>query len=170
MRYQLTTPSPLGDLTLLGDERALYGLWFTDQRYFGADYDLTTIPTGSTAPLNLALDWLRAYFDGQAPDPFDLPLHPEVTDFRARVLQVLTQIPYGQTVTYHQIATLLGQPTASRAIGGAVGHNPLSILIPCHRVVGRQGDLTGYAGGIERKIALLTLEGHDPQQLAQGRL
>lgn len=164
MRYQLTTPSPLGDLTLLGDERALYGLWFTDQRYFGANYDLTTIPHGQTAPLRLALDWLSAYFANQAPDPFDLPLHPEVTAFRACVLQVLTQIPYGQTITYHQIATQLGQPTASRAIGGAVGHNPLSILIPCHRVVGRQGALTGYAGGIERKIALLTLEGHDGLQ------
>ncbi|GEO69191.1 methylated-DNA--[protein]-cysteine S-methyltransferase [Levilactobacillus acidifarinae] len=170
MRYQLTTPSPLGNLTLLGDDQALYGLWFADQQHFGADYDLSAIPTGSTAPLNLALDWLSAYFDGQAPAPFDLPLQPEVTDFRARVLQVLTQIPYGQTVTYQQIANQLGQPNAVRAVGGAVGHNPLSIMIPCHRVVGRAGDLTGYAGGLDRKIALLTLEGHDPATLAQHHL
>ncbi|CAJ1225021.1 6-O-methylguanine DNA methyltransferase [Levilactobacillus zymae] len=167
MRYQLTTPSPLGPLTLLGDDQALYGLWFADQQHFGADYDLTAIPTGSTAPLTLALDWLRAYFDGQAPSPFDLPLQPEVTDFRARVLQGLTQIPYGQTVTYQQLADQLGQPTAVRAVGGAVGHNPLSIVIPCHRVLGRHGELTGYAGGLDRKIALLTLEGHDAATLTR---
>ncbi|RXI78921.1 methylated-DNA--[protein]-cysteine S-methyltransferase [Levilactobacillus suantsaii] len=170
MSTQLTTPSPLGPLTLLGDDHHLYGLWFNDQAHFGANYDLTAIPTGQTESLHLALDWLHAYFAGEAPDPFALPLTPEVTPFRAQVLQVLTQIPYGKTATYQQIATQLGKPQAVRAVGGAVAHNPLAIVIPCHRVVGHDGALTGYAGGLDRKLALLTLEGHDSVALAHHHI
>ena len=82
---------------------------------------------------------------------------------------MIRQVPYGQTITYQEIATRMGRPTASRAVGGAVGHNPISIIIPCHRVMGSDGSLTGYAGGIDRKIALLTLEGCNPAVLRAGR-
>lgn len=159
-----THATPLGDLTLLSDDQALLGVWFSDQKYFGAGYDLTQAQTGTTSPLEQAGKWLDRYFARAAPSPADLPLRPEVTAFRASVLQVLRQVPYGTTITYQQIADQLArndphERNAARAVGGAVGHNPLSIVIPCHRVVGSDGSLTGYAGGLDRKVALLQLEG-----------
>lgn len=170
MFYRTTTPSPLGPITLLSDEQALRGLWFADQHYFGAGYDLNQAADQATPVLTAAKRWLTAYFAGQQPASDDLPLAPAVTAFRQRVLRVIASVPYGQTITYQAIAERLDQPAAVRAVGGAVGHNPLSIVIPCHRVVGSDGSLTGYAGGLDRKIALLTLEGADPQALATGKL
>lgn len=169
MLYQTTYASPLGPITLLSDDQALQGLWFVDQSYYGAQFDLTQASTQLTPVLQTTSDWLDAYFAGQRPTQLP-PLAPQVTAFRQRILRVIATVPYGQTITYQQIADQAGDPQAARAVGGAVGHNPISLLIPCHRVVGSTGRLTGYAGGLDRKIALLTLEGHDPQALAAGHL
>lgn len=160
--------SPLGRLILLSDERELLGLWFEDQKYLGAGFDLAAIPEKQTTISEQITTWLDEYFKGNVPSSETLPLNPQVTAYRQRVLQVLRQVPYGQTITYGELAQRLsaqGAATSPRAIGGAVGHNPLSIVIPCHRVVGSDGSLTGYAGGIERKIALLKLEGVDVSRL-----
>jgi methylated-DNA-[protein]-cysteine S-methyltransferase len=148
-------------MVLLGDEEALWGVWFADQQYFGANFALDQVPVGDNASLQAAQDWLTAYFAGEErPRP---ALHFSGTPYRQAVQQALTQIPRGATVTYQQlaatVAATLGHKTAARAIGGAVGHNPLSVIVPCHRVVGTDGSLTGYAGGLARKQALLALEG-----------
>ena len=156
--------SPVGGILIAADEQGLTGLWFDNQKYF-AD----TLPKDafaqSTSILADAARWLDIYFSGQEPD-FLPPLHPQGSAFRQAVWALLLQIPYGKTVTYgelsHQIAAQRGLAHMSaQAVGGAVGHNPISIVIPCHRVVGTNGSLTGYGGGIDRKIKLLTLEGID---------
>ena len=155
MVYTLSLPSPLGDLTLASRGEALCGLWFNGQKYFAAglpaDREERDLPV-----FRETRRWLEAYFSGSAPD-FLPPLAPEGTPFRRRVWEALLTIPYGETVTYGELAKRLS--TAPRAVGSAVGRNPVSILIPCHRVVG-SGGLTGYAGGLERKRALLELEGN----------
>ncbi|AKP67554.1 methylated-DNA--[protein]-cysteine S-methyltransferase [Companilactobacillus ginsenosidimutans] len=156
--------SPLGEMTLLAKDEALVGVWFSDQAHFGAGYDLDSVDFGESHPLSLAASWLDSYFAGERPSIDSLPLAPEVTEFRGLVLSVLESVPYGSTITYKEIATRItdlrgGRKSSARAVGGAVGHNPISIIIPCHRVVGSNGSLTGYAGGISRKIALLDLEG-----------
>ena len=153
MVYTLTLPSPLGDLTLASRGEALCGLWFNGQKYFAAglpaEREERDLPV-----FRETRRWLATYFSGAAPD-FLPPLAPEGTPFRRRVWEALLTIPYGETVTYGELAQRLG--TAPRAVGSAVGRNPVSILIPCHRVVG-SGGLTGYAGGLDRKRALLELE------------
>ncbi|MFD1470922.1 methylated-DNA--[protein]-cysteine S-methyltransferase [Companilactobacillus mishanensis] len=156
--------SPLGEMVLLAHDKFLVGAWFSGQAHFGAGYDMDSIESGVNSPIRLASDWLDAYFSGYEPAISAVPLYPEVTEFRGLVLEVLTSIPYGQTITYKEISDRIGEmrggrKSAARAVGGAVGHNPISIIIPCHRVVGADGSLTGYAGGIDRKIALLDLEG-----------
>ncbi|MQS89791.1 methylated-DNA--[protein]-cysteine S-methyltransferase [Companilactobacillus mishanensis] len=156
--------SPLGEMILLSHDDFLVGAWFSGQAHFGAGYDMDSIESGVNSPIRLASDWLDDYFSGNQPAIFSVPLKPEVTSFRGLVLEVLTSIPYGKTITYKEISDRIGemrggQKSAARAVGGAVGHNPISIIIPCHRVVGADGSLTGYAGGIDRKIALLDLEG-----------
>ncbi|CYU98369.1 TPA: methylated-DNA--[protein]-cysteine S-methyltransferase [Streptococcus suis] len=156
--------SPMGRLIILADDQSIKGIWFHDQKYLGAGYDLQVIPIGENKITIEVKDWLKRYFAGENPTVNLAILAPEVTDFRRKVLELLVQIPYGQTTTYkaiaEQIAKLEGKEKSSaRAVGGAVGHNPISLLIPCHRVLGSKGELTGYAGGIERKIALLNLEG-----------
>lgn len=160
---QTTYTSPLGQLILLADTSHLLGVWYSDQTHLGAHYPLASIKHGTSPVLKQTAQWLTAYFNGQRPAIEQLPLAPEATPFRQQVYRVLTQIPYGQTMTYQQIVERLselnGQPTGSaRAVGGAVGHNPIAIIIPCHRVVGTNGSLTGYAGGLARKKALLALE------------
>lgn len=149
--------SPLGELLLASDGRALTGLWLAGQRHFAA-----TLPSGAVAMPDLPLfaqvgTWLGRYFAGARPEPTEFPLAPQGTPFRQSVWRALLAIPYGATRTYGQLADALGCASA-RAIGGAVGHNPISIVIPCHRVVGVAGTLTGYAGGLEAKRALLALE------------
>ncbi|MFD1484430.1 methylated-DNA--[protein]-cysteine S-methyltransferase [Lacticaseibacillus baoqingensis] len=161
MLQQITYHSPLGPLVLLGDDQALWGVWFADQQYFGAGFELDQVPNGENASLQAGQAWLKAYFAGhERPRP---ALHFSGTLYRQAVQRALTQIPRGTTVTYQQlaeqVASVIGHPTAARAIGGAVGHNPLSVIVPCHRVVGTNGSLTGYAGGVARKQALLQLEG-----------
>ena len=148
--------SPLGPILLAADETGLTGLWFEAQKYFpsflGVDYQEKETPV-----LTETVRWLDVYFSGKDPG-FLPPLHPQGSPFRQAVWNILLTIPRGQTMTYGEIARRLGVHSA-QAVGGAVGHNPISILIPCHRVVGSDGSLTGYAGGLDRKTRLLQLEG-----------
>ena len=154
--------SPLGILYLAADKDGLKGVWFEGQKYFA-----NTLPDGAISQESLILTeakrWLDIYFSGREPD-FSLPLHFTGSDFQNEVWGILSAIPYGQTTTYGEIAKQLAQRRevprmSAQAVGGAVGKNEISIIVPCHRVVGTNGSLTGYAGGIRRKIALLKLEG-----------
>ena len=155
--YKKIYKSPLGDLSLVADESGLVGTWFLGQKYF--ERGLTEVPILGNHPfLGLASDFLDAYFSSQQPDPAAIPLSAQGTDFQQRVWAYLQTIPYGQTVTYGQLAQEL-KINSAQAVGGAVGRNPLSILVPCHRVLGSQGQLTGYAGGLDKKIWLLEHEG-----------
>ncbi len=149
--------SPLGSITLASDGTALTGLWFDGQRHFAATLD----PDHTERDLPIfreARAWLDVYFAGREPD-FTPPLRLNGTDFRRAVWETLQTIPYGHTVTYGALAARLGLPgTSARAVGGAVGRNPISLIVPCHRVVGADESLTGYAGGLQRKAWLLSLE------------
>ena len=164
MQYIDTYSSPLGGITMASDGESLTGLWFDGQKYFGAT--LTDSREKEHLPVfQQAKKWLDLYFQGKKP-PFTPPLSPQGSPFRQRVWEILLQIPYGRTMTYGEIASRIAEKQglesmSAQAVGGAVGHNPISIIIPCHRVVGSNGSLTGYAGGIDKKIALLTLEGVD---------
>ena len=153
--------SPVGGMLLAADEIGLTGLWFEGEKFFAdnltAEHEEKESPT-----LAAAKRWLDIYFKGKEPD-FTPPLHPVGSAFRMKVWDILLQIPYGQTVTYGWIARQLAvreglSRMSAQAVGGAVGHNEISIIIPCHRVVGTSGSLTGYAGGLDRKIALLKTE------------
>lgn len=148
--------SPLGSILLAADQNGLTGLWFVGQKYFPSFSDGNFFEN-ETPVLTEAKHWLSLYFSGKEPD-FLPPLHPQGSSFRQAVWNVLLTIPRGQTMTYGEIARRLNVRSA-QAVGGAVGHNPISILIPCHRVVGSDGSLTGYAGGLARKEWLLHLEG-----------
>lgn len=167
MDYSFHYESPLGGITLASDGEGLTGLWFDGQKHFGA-----TLPTECRVEcLPIFCEtaaWLNAYFRGEKPETIPV-LHLRGTPFRSRVWEILKRIPYGQLMTYGEIAAILaaedGIPRMSaRAVGGAVGHNPVSIIIPCHRVTGANGSLTGYAGGLERKKELLRLEGIAAEQ------
>ena len=162
MQYTHLYRSPLGTITLAADSEGLTGLWFEGQKYFALyldkEHEEKELPVFEEAKR-----WLDIYFSGKNPD-FQVPLHFTGTDFQNEVWEILYAIPYGQTTTYGEIAAQLakkrGLPRMSaQAVGGAVGHNEISIIVPCHRVVGASGSLTGYAGGIEKKIELLRLEG-----------
>ena len=164
MIYTSEYTTPLGGILLAADEVGLRGLWFDGQKYFARD--LPDERTEKETPaLSEAKRWLDHYFGGQEPD-FLPPLHPVGTPFRQAVWEILLRIPYGKTVTYGEISKQLAEKMglermSAQAVGGAVGHNEISIIIPCHRVVGSNGSLTGYAGGINRKIKLLELERAD---------
>ena len=150
--------SPLGTLTLASDGENLTGLWIAGQKYFAAGTP-TNLPARDDLPVFMqARDWLDRYFAGERPAANELPLAPQGSAFRQSVWRILCEIPYGQTVTYGEIAKRLSCKSA-QAVGGAVGHNPISIIIPCHRVLGSDGSLTGYAGGVDKKIWLLAHEG-----------
>ena len=152
--------SPLGGITLAEEGGALTGLWFDGQKHFPAHLD-GSADSGPTPALIEAMRWLDAYFSGRDPD-FTPLLAPQGTAFQRAVWDLLLTIPYGETVTYghlaDQLARRTGKPASARAVGGAVGRNPISLIVPCHRVVGADGSLTGYAGGVERKARLLALE------------
>ena len=152
--------SPLGGILLAADEQGLTGLWFDGAKYFAANLP-EEYEEKSTPILDEAARWLDLYFAGRQP-AFTPPLHLVGSDFRRRVWKRLLDIPYGQTVTY---GALLGKGMSAQAVGGAVGHNPISIIVPCHRVIGANGSLTGYAGGIDKKIHLWALEGVDVGRL-----
>jgi len=153
---QSTYESPLGKIHLLADAKALLGVWFEGQDHFPA---LDAFPIVNAHPVHtMAHAQLHEYFSQQR-KAFSLPLDYSVgTDFQQAVWRQLTAIAPGQTSSYAAIAQAIGKPAAVRAVGGAIGRNPLSIVVPCHRVIGSKGQLTGYAGGLPRKIALLQLE------------
>lgn len=164
--YQTTLPSPVGALTLVCNaEQHLVGLWLAGQKYFYGTLSGKPLESADLPVFLQTRAWLEAYFAGRRPAASELPpLSPAGSAFRQRVWRILQAIPYGSTTTYgaiaQQIAAETGKPTMSaQAVGGAVGHNPISILIPCHRVIGADGSLTGYAGGIPLKAKLLRLEG-----------
>lgn len=163
MYQALLYQSPVGELTLCCREDKLAGLWLEGQKYFGGSV-AGELTFGADAPvLALTRSWLDRYFAGERPSPAELPLAPMGSPFRRTVWALLTEIPYGRTVTYGELArrtaARLGRPSMSaQAVGGAAGHNPISIIIPCHRLVGADGSLTGYAGGIEKKLWLLEHE------------
>lgn len=166
MIYTTQCASPLGVLLLAERDGALTGLWMEGQKYFPALTQEQARPCPDSPVLRAAGKWLDAYFAGERPEISALPLSPEGSDFRRRVWEKLCAIPYGQVKTYGQIARELERErgmwsACARAVGGAVGRNPVSIIIPCHRVVGSNGSLTGYAGGVERKLWLLRREGAD---------
>ena len=155
--------SPLGTIFLAADNGALAGLWLEGQKYFAATLDEAAVERDDLPVFRQAAAWLDAYFAKQ-PLPDLPPLPPKGSDFRQAVWRLLLEIPYGQVTTYGVLAQILrnrGISAAAQAVGGAVGHNDISLIIPCQRVVGANGSLTGYAGGVERKLALLKLEGAD---------
>lgn len=160
--------SPLGGILLAADETGLTGLWFDGEKYY-ADNLPAEHAAAKTPILSAAVRWLDCYFSGKEPD-FTPPLHPIGSPFRRAVWEILLQIPYGATVTYGEIAKQLAKKMglarmSAQAVGGAVGHNEISIIIPCHRVVGTNGSLTGYAGGLDKKTGLLALERADMSRL-----
>ncbi len=157
--YAARYASPVGELLLASRGEALTGLWLEGQRYYCAGLTGEGVPRDDLPVFAAIRAWLDAYFRGENPDLAGIPLAPEGTPFQREVWRELLKIPYGGTDTYGGIAARLQRPSSARAVGGAVGRNPISILIPCHRVLGADGSLTGYAGGVERKRALLALEG-----------
>jgi len=155
--------TPLGAIQAAAADKGLSGLWFVGQKYFPAAAQ--TWVKEPTLPVFAALkSWLEDYFAGKNPE-ITLPLAPQGTAFQQAVWDILLKIPYGKTSTYGEIAAQLnaGKKGAAQAVGGAVGHNPISLLIPCHRVLGAGGSLTGYAGGLDKKRALLELESGAPE-------
>ena len=161
MVYTCETASPLGTITLACDTDAIIGLWFNGQRHFGNILPEQT-EQKELALLRDAKRWLDIYFSGREPD-FTPPLRYDSTPFRRTVCEIMLTIPYGRTMTYGEIAAEVARRRgidrmSAQAVGGAVGHNPISLMIPCHRVVGTNGSLTGYGGGIQRKLWLLELE------------
>ena len=168
MTFTQHCDSPLGGILLAADEAGLTGLWFDGGKYF-ADSLPADHTERDTPVLAETRRWLDLYFSGSEPD-FLPPLHPAGSAFRQSVWELLLQIPYGRTTTYGEIARQLAKERglvrmSAQAVGGAVGHNEISIIIPCHRVVGTGGSLTGYAGGIGKKMKLLELERADMSRL-----
>lgn len=174
MVYLGTYASPLGKLYMAVEAGSLVGLWLEGQKYFAATLQkveqkpwpsASTIEPDAVARIMAATaQWLDKYFAGLKPRPEELPLKPAGSEFRQRVWQELLKIPYGETVTYGDIARVIAaerglKTMSAQAVGGAVGHNPISIIIPCHRVMGGDGSLTGYAGGVDKKLWLLQHEG-----------
>ncbi len=168
MQYTSVYQSPVGNILLAADEIGLTGLWFYGQKYYAdkldAEHEEKDLPIFETSKR-----WLDIYFSGQKPDfmPF---VHLIGSSFRISVWKLLQQIPYGQTVTYKELAAKIAEEKglahmSAQAVGGAVGHNSISVIIPCHRVVGSDGSLTGYAGGLDIKKHLLSLEGADVSRL-----
>lgn len=163
MYYQTNYIFPLGLVTLVSDGKNLVGLWLENQKYFCSTVKEEMISKDELPIFTMAKEWLDRYFAGEKPSPTELYLAPKGGNFRQDVWKALCEIPYGETVTYGSIAKKLNAGCA-QAVGGAVGHNPISIIIPCHRVVGANGSLTGYAAGIDKKIWLLNHEGADVEQ------
>lgn len=161
---QTVYESPVGRITLVSDRDGLLGAWIEGQKYFAATLKEEPENDPDDPVLQAAVRWLDAYFAGKKPAIDEVPLKPAGSAFRQEVWQLLCRIPYGETVTYGELAEEIAAARgmkrfSAQAIGGAVGHNPISIIIPCHRVVGADGSLTGYAGGIDKKVALLKHEG-----------
>ena len=170
MIYNTYYDSPIGKLMLTSDGENLLGLWMEKQKYFGANIS-GEVETKDSLPVFLKTkDWLTRYFKGEKLDINILPLLTIGSVFQQEVWSILRSIPYGEVMTYGEIAKRIAKKNgkismSAQAVGGAVGHNPISIIIPCHRVVGTNGSLTGFAGGIDKKIKLLELEKIDMSKL-----
>ena len=166
MYYYYIYNSPIGKLTVASNEENIVGLWLDGQKYYmdilkGKEYQ-----EKETETIKLAKKWLDKYFGKGKPEISELPIELIGSDFRKQIWKILSEIPYGKVITYRDIAKQIAEQKgiktmSAQAVGGAVGHNPISVIIPCHRVVGTNGSLTGYAGGIKNKIKLLELEGVD---------
>ena len=177
MDYTAHYDSPLGGITLASDGERLAGLWFDGQKYFADALGKEHMDRTDLGIFDATRRWLDIYFSGKAPD-FTPPLLMRTTDFRRRIWEIMLTIPFGRTMTYGDISRIIAKERglasmSAQAVGGAVGHNSISLIIPCHRVVGTNGSLTGYAGGIDKKVRLLQMEGAviDVQQRTNiGRL
>ena len=161
--YYATVESPLGSLLIAASDTGITGLWMEGQRYYASTLCKESVYKPDHPLIAQTIKWLHSYFLGEKPDRSALSLAPEGTDFQKEVWEILDKIPYGTTRTYSEIASQIAETRgissmSSQAVGNAIGKNPISILIPCHRVVGKNGSLTGYAGGIHRKEKLLLLE------------
>ncbi len=170
MFFRTKYSSPFGDILLAAEDDALIGLWLEGQKYFLGSLKENTGENDDVLVFIQVKQWLDRYFKGEKPEINELKLAPTGGVFRQAVWKILCEIPYGGVATYgeiaEQIAAMRGTGKMSaQAVGGAVGHNPISIIIPCHRVVGADGSLTGYAGGIDKKLRLLKLEGADMDRL-----
>lgn len=170
MLYTMYYDSPIGRLLLVEKAGALAGVWMEGQKYFLGSFYEEMEEKEDSKVLNEAKEWLDCYFRGERPQIDELSLAPVGSEFRKEVWKILCEIPYGEVTTYGEISKKIAESRglgrmSAQAVGGAVGHNPISIIIPCHRVVGADGSLTGYAGGIQRKVKLLTLEGVDMKTL-----
>lgn len=170
MYYYCIYNSPIGKLTIASNEQNIVGLWIDKQKYYMDILQDKEYQEKETEVIKGAKKWLDKYFNNEKPEIEELPIELIGSNFRKQVWKILTEIPYGKVITYgdiaRQIAKQRGINTMSaQAVGGAVGHNPISIIIPCHRVVGTNGSLTGYAGGVKTKAKLLELEGVDISSL-----
>ena len=154
MYYSTCYASPIGEMLIVSDGEAICGVWFLGQKHFKSSISSDLIESDDLAIFKKAKIWLDRYFNGENPN-IDFKLKPEGSEFRKRVWKILSEIPYGETLTYGEIAQKISPSMSAQAVGGAVGHNPIAILIPCHRVLGSNGKLTGYAGGLDKKMELL---------------
>ena len=155
--------SPVGQLMLAAEDDALIGLWLEGQKYFPGFLKEEPVDKDDAPVFRQTKNWLDRYFAGERPLISELKLSPSGSEFRREVWKLLCEIPYGEVITYGEIAKKIAAQRglarmSAQAVGGAVGHNPISIIIPCHRVVGSDGSLTGYAGGIQKKVLLLEHE------------
>lgn len=153
--YYTNYDSPLGEMMIAGDGKAICMASFNGQKYFPSLENL--VQNDDLTIFNNVKQWFDDYFNGENPE-INFKLKPQGTDFRLKVWRVLSEIPYGKTLTYGEIASKISPTMSAQAVGGAVGHNPIAIIIPCHRVLGKNGKLTGYAAGLDKKIELLKLE------------
>lgn len=168
--YKTTVESPIGKITLESDGEYLVGLWTDGQRYFCDTVAKEMLTNDSLKVFTVTKEWLTRYFDKKKPQISELPLAPIGGEFRQTVWKMLIEIPYGEVITYGELAQKIAKQRgikkmSAQAVGGAVGRNPISIIIPCHRVVGAKGNLTGYSGGVQMKLQLLQHEGVDTNHL-----
>lgn len=164
MYYFTNYISPLGKITLISDGKNLLGVWFEKQKYYMHNTSEKILEDDNLHIFKITKKWFDDYFAGKNPSIKNIPLAPEGSDFQQAVWKILCEIPYGKTISYGEIAERIAEERgikkmAAQAVGGAVGHNPISIIIPCHRVIGKNGKLTGYGGGLDKKEILLKLEG-----------
>lgn len=164
MYYQTRYQSPIGEMTMASDGENLVGLWLEGQKYFADSIKEEMYEKDSLPVFDAVKNWLEQYFKGERPEIYELPLAPSGSAFRQEVWGLLCEILYGEVTAYGKLAEKMAKKLnrlhmSAQAVGGAVAHNPISIIIPCHRVIGADGSLTGYAGGLDKKIWLLRLEG-----------
>ena len=157
MYYSTDYESPLGEMLIVSDGEAICGVWFYGQKHFKSTVIGKTIHDDDLSIFKKAKQWFEDYFNGKNPQ-INFQLKPEGSKFRQKVWKILSEIPYGETLTYGEMASQISPNMSAQAVGGAVGRNPISILIPCHRVLGSDRKLTGYAAGLDKKIELLKIE------------